>query len=258
MRRGIRRRVAVGLIVSLVGLAGLWGTALAGPAGRALAALDGPDPPELDAEILSDSLASETVFAAGACPTGKGVGHYVDEGFRLASSGPCQPNGEFAEVAVRGRGITVADGEVSVAFKVAEDGDRAAPHLFTRLTDRSYVATFVHPRTGAAALYQRAEGVTTTVAMSEDIRPVLAEDGDWNRMSLRVSGSDAWLILNDTPVLFASGVPDSAGGVAVRLVRVGPPRRADDDELAVVVFSDLLVWSLADASPDRAPTFQRP
>ena len=248
MQPGMRRRAVRGLVISLVGLATLSSVALAQPAM--------PEPPDIAAEVLADPLTAETVFAAGACGGGKGSGRYAEEGFRLETTGTCGQEGAVVAVSVPGRGITIADGDVSVAFKITgTDGRRAALHLTTRVSGPTWVGAFVQPSSGVADLYQVVDGVYTALMTHDDGQLPLAVDSDWNRMSLRVAGGDAWLLLNDWPVLHASGVPEGAGGVGVRLVRVGA---RGNDESAAVTLADLLVSPIAGGDPGRSPIYQQP
>jgi len=262
MQRGVGRRAATGVVVALLGIVGLWAGAMAEPAPRALAEPDLPEPPALGAEIVADPLTSATIFAAGACGGGKGSGGYVEDGFRLEVTGTCGQEGDPVAISVPGRGVRMADGDLSVAFKITSaDGRRAALHLNTRISGRTWIGAFVQPLGKSAAIYQSVDGVNSTLVTTGDdlSAPVLAlplaRDTEWNRMSLRVSGGDAWLMLNDWPVLHASDVPEGAGGVGVRLVRVGA---RTNDELAAVVLADLLVSPIAGGDPARAPTYKRP
>ena len=79
------------------------------------------------------------------------------------------------------------------------------------------------------------------------------DPSDWNRVALRVRGTEAWLLVNDVPVLYSAEALDQAGSVGVELVREGSTEDEDD---AVVVFKDLTLSSVTGSDPTRAPTYK--
>jgi hypothetical protein len=215
---------------------------------------DLPPPPALSREIVRDSLAGPTIFPSGTCPTGRALGGNADGAFVLTVAGKCLSGSSVADVAVPGRGITVPDGDVSVAFKVVEGRARAGVNLYVRVRGKDSLAGYVNLGTGEATLLRLTDGAATPLASRLDAN-TLAEPGAWNRLAIRASASDLWLLLNLEPILYAANVPTDAGGVGVRLLREGSP---DDEYETTVAFGDLVVAAIAETDPSRDPTYQRP
>ena len=103
-------------------------------------------------------------------------------------------------------------------------------------------------------LFKREGGENKTVASRQGLGQVM-DPTAWNRVALRVKGGEAWLLINDTPVLYTADVIDQSGGIGIALVREGDP---EDEEEVVVVFKDLTLSTVAGAEPGRQPSYTAP
>ena len=212
-----------------------------------------PPPPPLGAVTYENPLKDERVFKAGRCFGGRAFTQYVGEGFKLRVMGTCFLLSEDEGwITVPANGVTVGDGDVALDFKVVDGLPRARVGLYVRNADGRQIGAQVHPGKGEASLFSSFESQPTELASSYSLGSVL-KPGDWNRMAMRVSGPDVWLLLNDEPVLYASGVHADAGGVIIELVRDGTAREDDKEESAIVV-RNLELTSLEGGEPGRAPT----
>jgi hypothetical protein len=210
-------------------------------------------PPPLGAVTYENPLRDERVFKAGRCFGGRAFTQYVGEGFKLRVMGTCFLLSEDeAWITVPANGVTVGDGDVALDFKVVDGLPRARVGLYVRNADGRQIGARVHPGKGEASLFSSFESQPTELASSYNLGSVL-QPGDWNRMAMRVSGPDVWLLLNDEPVLYASGVHTAAGGVIVELVRDGTAGEDDKEESAIVV-RNLELTALEGGEPSRAPT----
>jgi hypothetical protein len=210
-------------------------------------AQDVPDPPELGEVLFQASLTGPEVFAPGRCPTGAAFGENVEAGFRLAVLGKCVSEAEAANLPVPGRDITIWDGDVALDFRVDAGAERAGINLFARIHEGRYLAAYLSLATGRAELFRRENGVNTVVASRDDLADL--DPSGWNRLALRFRGGQLWLLVNDTPMLYASDVLDQAGGIGIAVVREG--NVGDTDEVAVM-FKDLTVTGFAE-TPAEAP-----
>jgi hypothetical protein len=211
-------------------------------------AQDVPDPPELGELLFQTALTGPEVFAPGSCPTGAASGENVEEGFKLSVRGKCVPEAEAANLPVPGREITVWDGEVALDFRVDAGAERAGINLYARIHEGRYMAAYLSLATGRAELFRRENGMNTVVASRNDLSDL--DPSAWNRLALRLRGGQLWLMLNNTPLLYASEVLDQTGGIGIAVVREG--NVGDSDEVAVV-FKDLAVTGFPE-SPGEAPT----
>ncbi len=212
-----------------------------------------PDPPAGAGVVFESGLTGADVFAAGSCRTGYAHGENMSEGFKLAVGGRCTDESPDADLAVPGRGITLADGELALDFKVTSGEQRARVSIYVRNKDRKLIGAHMKPGTGETALFSIVEGNSTPLATA-NVAQIL-KPKDWNRAAVRVSGANLWLLVNDEPVLHAPDVLDAAGGVGVWLFREGNP---DDEDEVAAVFRDLTLSELADADPTRKPTYAAP
>jgi hypothetical protein len=110
------------------------------------------------------------------------------------------------------------------------------------------MAAYLSLATGRAELFRRENGMNTVVASRNDLSDL--DPSAWNRLALRLRGGQLWLMLNNTPLLYASEVLDQTGGIGIAVVREG--NVGDSDEVAVV-FKDLAVTGFPE-SPGEAPT----
>ena len=89
--------------------------------------------------------------------------------------------------------------------------------------------------------------MNTIVASTQDLGELDATD--WNRLAVRLSGNQIWLLVNDAPLLHAADVLNQAGGIGIAVVREG---NVDDGDEVAVTFRDLTLTSLegpADGEP---------
>jgi hypothetical protein len=210
-----------------------------------------PDPPAVAAGVYADPMTGGKVFPAGVCGTGYGRGDLTPDGLQITVLGQCIYDAPISEVSVTGKGLAIADGDVAMDIKVTNHADRARPAIYARIRDGKMMgASFSYP-TGQIVLFKRDGSDDTTLASRQDLSAVMDPAG-WNRVALRVRGTEAWLLVNDVPVLYTAEAIDQAGGVGIELVREGS---TEDEDEAVVVFKDLTLSSVAGSDPTRAPTY---
>lgn len=212
------------------------------------AAQDVPEPPALVAIYFESDLTGPDVFPPDTCPTGGGVGENVDEGFKLTVRGRCVPSASGAGVAVRARQIGMGDGEVSIDFKVDAGAERAGLNLYARIEGGTYVAVYLGLGSGQAELFKREASGNTLLASRQGFGEL--DPTNWNRVGLRVAGEEAWLLVNDVPVLHGSGLPIQYGSVGMQVVREGDP---DDGDEVAVVFRGLTLAGFQDPPSEEAP-----
>lgn len=210
-----------------------------------------PVPPDLGTAIVDDPLTAPSIFPVGNCPTGQAGGDVVGEGYIIKVRGRCRATDSVAEGAVRTRGLIFEDGDVALDVKVAQGNQRTGFNIFVRVREGSHVSAYLNPAAGFASLSMLQGGVATVLA--ENLTVEMAADPDaWNRVALRASGSNAWLLVNDEPVLFAPGVLTEFGEVGIRVLREGD---LNDAAESAVVFRNLAVSALDNGDPDRAPRY---
>jgi hypothetical protein len=205
-------------------------------------------PPPLGAVVYENALKDERVFKAGYCFGRKAFTQYVGEGFKLRVMGPCFLLLDEAWISVQANGVMVGDGEVALDFKVVDGLPRARVGLYVRSVNEQLIGAHVHPARGEASLFTLMGGKQTDLGYRANVG---VKPHDWNRLALRVSGYNAWLLLNDEPVLHSGEVHADAGRVIVELIRDG---NHEDEEEAAVVFRDLQLSALEGGEPGRAPT----
>src|SRR6185436_12143440 len=88
--------------------------------------------------------------------------------------------------------------------------------------------------TGQAELFKREASGNTQVASRQGFGEI--DPLNWNRLAMRFVGEEVWLLVNDTPILYGSGLLNQNGGIGLQLVREGNP---DDGDEVAVVFRDL-------------------
>jgi hypothetical protein len=210
-----------------------------------------PAPPAVMAGVYADPMTGGKVFPSGVCGTGYARGDLTPDGLELTVLGQCFYDAPISELSVTGKGLSIADGDVAVNMKVTNHADRARPAVYARIRDGKMLgASFSYP-TGQIVLFKRDGADDTTLASRQDMSAVMDPAG-WNRVALRVRGTEAWLLVNDVPVLYSDQAIDQAGGVGIELVREGSTVDEDD---AVVVFKDLTLSSVTGSDPTRAPTY---
>jgi len=195
-------------------------------------------------------LKDERVFKAGRCFGGQAFSQYVGEGFELRVMGRCNLLLEETWITVQANGVMVGDGEVAIDFKVVDGVSRARVGLYVRSVNGQLIGAQVQPSKGEASLFRLLESKDTELGSRYDLWSVL-KPNDWNKLALRVSGYDTWLLVNDEPVIYSKDVHADAGRVVVELVREG---NVDDEDESAVVFRNLTLTAIDGAEPDRAPT----
>jgi hypothetical protein len=225
------------------------GSPAPGPSAPAL-----PTPPGVAAGVFQSRLTGPDVFLPGSCRTGLARADNVGEGYRIIVRGRCVDESGVADFAVQGRGISVGDGDVALDFKVVAGSPRATINLYVRNRDRKLLAAAINPASGQTSLFHVIQGASTTLASRDDVAS-LAAPTDWNRVALRVSGPEAWLLLNDEPLLYAADVLEEIGGMGIRVLREGSP---DDDQETGAVFRDLTLSRVEGGDPARGPTRSAP
>ena len=206
-----------------------------------------PAPPPLGAVTYENALKDDKVFPAGRCFGGLGMGQYVGEGFKMWLRGRCILILDDVEMSVASKGVNVGDGEVALDFKLVDGAERAIIGLYVRNINERSIGTQIHAARGEASLFTMAGSTSTDLAYRGNI---VIPPYEWNRLALRVSGHNVWLLINDEPVLHSAEVPADAGSVILELVREGNP---DDENESAVVFRNLTMTALDGGEPDRAP-----
>jgi hypothetical protein len=208
-----------------------------------------PAPPPVAAGVISDSLKTGAIFPDGVCRTGYTLGDLIPDGLELTVLGRCPAEQETPSLTVPGKGVSLGDGDLALDFKVTGQPERSRVNLFVRGRDDKLVLASLSFGNNEATLVKREGGNNTTIASRGSLRE-LADPTAWNRLALRVMGPEAWVLLNDEPILYANGVVDQVGGIGVGLLREGS---TEDEAEAVVVFKDLTISALPDTDPARAP-----
>lgn len=219
-------------------------------------------PPEAGRVILEDSLAQGGPFLSVTCPTGRNSSRVVDEGLLIAVRGRCLDSLSFASIGPVVLGLTLADGEISIDFRVTGGGDRSVVALAARvqpgesggLPGGAYAFAVVPNRGAAFILRSQAGQEPVFLAQRQDVGRLLRSD-DWNTLSARLSGDALWLVINGQPVLVAQDGTFATGTAFVEVTRLGDAN--GDDEVAAV-FRNLRVSAIEGASEERAPTYEQP
>jgi hypothetical protein len=243
-RRGIRVPV-----VGLIALGLLLVARPNGEAARALAFQNVPEPPPLVATFLESDLTGPEIFAPDTCLTGGGGGENVGEGLKLYVRGRCTQGANVAAVAVRAKNIGVGDGEVAIDFKAVTGADRAGLNLYARIRGATFINAYLNLAAGQAELHKRTETGFSLLATSFDIGEI--DRTNWNRLALRFVGDEAWVLVNDKPVMYGSGIPSEYGNIGLQVLRDGNP---DDGDEVAVVFSGLTISGFQEPSePESKP-----
>lgn len=213
-----------------------------------------PAPPEVTGGVWENRLTNADVFPAGQCHTGEARGEVTGEGFQIMVNGRCIDDSETADVALPGRGISIQDGDLAMDFRIVSGAQRAQISVYVRNTSGKLIGATFAPTAGEAKLFSFADGAMTIIASRTDAQE-LAIPTDWNRLAVRVRGSELWMLVNDDPILYAPSVLDERGGVGIRVLREGNP---DDDDETVVIFRNLTISTVSGAAQGRAPSYSQP
>lgn len=215
-------------------------------------------PPGVGEVVYQDPLTAPGIIPLGSCPTGKGRGEVVGEGFLMAVQGKCTAQARTAAVGPTLAGLTVSDGEIGFEFKVTHGVDRATITLVSRVKDGapSGYAMSVAPASGFGLIARIGQDASSTALLARraDLGGLLHRD-DWNTLAMRLVGSSLWLLINDQPALMAEDGTFDTGAVGLGIGKSG---NADDEEEVAVVFRNFSVSKIDGAPEDRAPSYHRP
>jgi hypothetical protein len=205
-------------------------------------------PPAVGATVYSDPTFS--FFGSFTCPSGRNKAEPVGEGYILKVTGPCSGGASAARVGASPGGLIFPDGEIRFDFKLVSGRDRAQILLLFRITaDESagYFAAFA-PAAGVVGL-----GSSSRVLVARsDVGGAFSLD-DWNSVSIRASGSNMWVLVNDQLVAQAHDSESNRGELAIMLARLGD---VNDTAESAAVLRNLRVSGLAEGDPDRVPHFE--
>jgi hypothetical protein len=208
-----------------------------------------PAPPAVSGGVYANNLTDDAVFATGVCPSKRALGENVGEGFKLTVRGKCLPDFTTADVAVFAKKLNIWDGDIALDFKVVVGKERAAVALYGRYLDRTGIVAKASFASNEIEIYTREEGNNTTLTSRADLSSLVSAS-EWQRLAMRFSGTDVWVLLNDQPILHAADVMDQDGAVGLQVLRDGD---IEDEDEVTVVFRDLTL-SAVDGSPEeRAP-----
>ena len=218
-------------------------------------------PPAVGGVVMEESLATSGTFPSFTCPTGRGGGEQGGEGYTLRLRGRCIETLSTAFVAPPVSGLIIADGEMSVDFKVTAGFERTVVALNVRAQgDPNGLPTGVYafvlmPAQGVAMVLKAgtAQG-PTVLAQRRDVGTLVRRD-EWNSVSVRLIGSGLWLLVNEQPVLAAEDGTYTAGRAGIQVERSG---NANDEDEVAVVLRNLRVSAIEGAPDDRAPVYERP
>jgi hypothetical protein len=238
--------VAIGLafVSALPAWSGPSPARAAGPLGQ-----DIPEPPAVDETVLESALIGPDLFEARTCPTGAARGEYVTDGFRLSVRGRCVQDAPSANLPLPAPNVVMQDDELAVEFKVVAGVERAGLNVYARVRDSAnLMGVYLSFGPGKIELLRRDAGVNRVLTGRVDLNDLINRT-DWNYLALRVRGTEAWLLLNDVPVLYGADVPDQFGGIGIGAVREGS---LNDTAESAIVFRRMTLSTLAD--PDAAST----
>jgi hypothetical protein len=206
------------------------------------------DPPVVGEVIVKDPLRTPRVLpGSDACPSGRNLGAFVDEGYLLKIAGRCQDDSMYTGIDVTIPDLVVHNGEIRLDAKVVSGHDRAfVSVLFAQSIDppTGYMVQMV-PARGLASL-SKAEAYVrrhrySTVERRADLRELMSPN-DWNDIAVRRDGPNFWILVNGELILSASDPSFDGGGVAFALYRGG---NTDDDAETAVILRNLRISRLA-------------
>jgi hypothetical protein len=212
-------------------------------------------PPEAGPTVIEDSLTEMGAVRGGPCPSGRGGGEFVGEGYSIKVAGPCGETGA-AFLTIYVPGLTVKDGEIRLEMKVVSGTDRAYPFISFRQQGTSALGYYVSlsPSRATVELYVVREDSRTVLMRRDDLVELAAPDS-WHSLAVRLQGSSLWVLLNDQPVLSAVDATFDQGDLGLALQRTG---NASDEQESAVVYRNLRVSLLAEGDPARASAYTRP
>ena len=219
---------------------------------------EGMTPPTPGSIVLDDPLTSGGVVPDRPCPTGRAGNFPVAEGLRMSVRGKCfdTATGAFTRAVVPG--LLIPDGTIQFDARSDAQTERSTLFVHVRATNlegrvNSYALGFFMGL-GQAGIYKNVDGRGTPLAERHDLAGQVSW-GEWNTVSVRVEGTNLWLLLNDRPMLWAEDPQFATGGVMVTFARTGNP---DDEIEASAVVRNMRVSAAEGAPTDRSPTYERP
>ena len=183
----------------------------------------------------------------GVCTSGRQLGGYSDEGTTVRILGRCRSDSPDASSQLPIRGPVVSDGEVALDIKVSEGNPRAEIALYVRMNGQSVLGCSLNPATGSASLFKIADRQPTLLAYRLDLHRFI-DAAAWNRIALRTAGREAWLLVNDEPLMYTDNAALDPGAAAIKIAREGAP---DDEQELTVDLRNLTISALAGGNPAR-------
>lgn len=217
-------------------------------------------PPAVGLVVVQSTLVStaQELVPLGSCDDGTTSIESGVQGVVFRVRGQCEELDGAALVETSLPGITIPDGELRFEMKPLSGGERAAIYMYLRNNpnddDESYAIALL-PATGSVLMVRTAAERNQLLGARADVPDAFKAD-DWNSVSVRLEGSNIWLLVNDQVILAAVDSAYESGGVALRLVRVADDDEEDDEQVAVVV-RNLRVSSIAGGDPSRVPTYEK-
>jgi hypothetical protein len=211
-----------------------------------------PTPPALGDVVIDDPLSALNLLQPSHCPSNRGDGEFVGEGYILKLTGRCREGDAGAALPVDLRRLTVPDGDLALEVKPVNGLDRVRLLISIRVQPDgigAYVVA-VEPSRGTVELSSISAGATVVLAQRDDLASKVTA-GDWNRLAVRAQGGTFWVLLNDQPILTATDAAYATGGARVTLVRTGA---IDDAAEAALVLRNLRVSALAAGDQARLPS----
>jgi hypothetical protein len=205
-----------------------------------------PPPQNAGATLVSDPLTEPGLFRPFQCPTGRGSGAFVDEGYQMKIAGGCSERSTAAEAAWRIPGVQFTDGEIRTEFKSIGDRERSVLSLMFR--DETGEAPFefydVQVQSGSRNLLVLSRSGPGEAGqrdlVSKRIDGLLLVD-DWNRLAVRAQGPQLSVYLNEQVVLIAQDEHYASGSIRFSVLRSGP---IEDDVESTVVLRNLQISRL--------------
>jgi hypothetical protein len=206
-----------------------------------------PDAPEPGGVILQDPLTDSQVVPVLTCPPDRQSGPPDPEGLAVRIEGKCRPDAQDASIQLPIRGPVVGDGEVALDLRVAEGNPRAEIALYVRMAGQSVLGCTFNPATGSASLFKIADRQTTLLAYRLDLHRYMDATA-WNRVAIVAAGREAWVLVNDQPLMYSDNAALDPGSAAVKIAREGAP---DDEQELAVVLRNLTISALASGNAPR-------
>lgn len=194
-----------------------------------------------------------SLFINFSCPTGNGSQEFMDEGLRLETHGKCYETSTGVTVGqAPNMFVNLPDAELRFEFKIGTGVRRAVIGVGMRVQDDQSDGLYwfgISPGNGVAAITRLGRDDRAVLSRRPDVGSILTRDG-WNRVAIRMSGSQLWLLLNDHPVLKAEDGALSRGGFYINLDRLGDP---NDREQVNATLRNLQISAIKGSPKNRRP-----